>query len=351
MGPRNPAGAKGDEGPPRKARPAMKEVAERAGVAVSSVSRVLSGHPDVSSVMQNRVLDAVVALNYQQNLLAQSVRTGETRTVGFVVPDISNQLFAEVASGAEQELQAAGYSMFLMNSMNQSQLELEHLRFMNRRRVDGLLISLADESASAVTAEIMQMAVPYVLVDRSLSGAPRSQMVWNDHQSGVTEALPHLYGLGHPSVALINGNPKVRPSRERAKAFRSFFRRDESLNGQVISGEFSANFGEEATSLLLDSPEPPSALIAGSNQILVGVFGELRRRGLEIARDISVVGCDDTPMAAVFSPPIDTIARSPLDLGKSGARKLLAILTRETPEAESLPTYFTVRGSSGKFPN
>ena len=121
----------------RRRRASMREVAELAHVAISSVSRVLSGHPDVSADMRERVLEAVRHLEYEPDFLAQSLRRGATLSVGWVIGDISNPLMAAITSGAESVLRAAGYSMLLMNSENDPDLDAAHIRFFQTRRVDG----------------------------------------------------------------------------------------------------------------------------------------------------------------------------------------------------------------------
>ena len=120
----------------------IRDVANLAGVALSSVSRVLSDHPDVSPKMRKKVKDAAKQLDYQPDLLAQSLRSGSTRTVGFVLRDISNPLFAVIARRCEQELRSLGYSMILVNSDGDAEIEAENLSLLRRRRVDGIIVSL-----------------------------------------------------------------------------------------------------------------------------------------------------------------------------------------------------------------
>src|SRR5919197_1489813 len=151
-----------------RGRSSMREVADLAGVAMSSVSRVLSGHPDVSPTMRERVLAAVDELGYKPDLLAQSLRRRETLSVGFVVGDISNQLFAEIVKGAETALREAGYSMLLTNSENDPDLDAEHVRLFERRRADGLILSLAQEQHAPTIEVLEQLDVPIVVIDRDL---------------------------------------------------------------------------------------------------------------------------------------------------------------------------------------
>lgn len=332
------------------ARPGMKEVADRAGVAISSVSRVLSGHRDVSAVMRNRVLDAVAALGYEPDILAQSMRTGETMTIGFIVSDISNPLISEIALGAETVLREAGYSMIVVNSMNEPRMELEHISLMNRRRTDGLLLSLADENYPTLPGTLDRLSVPVVLVDRHMKGFDPVKMVHSDHRVGMEEALSRLHSLGHRSIALINGSLAVRPSRERANAVRRFAKAHSDISCSVRSGTFTGQFGYSAARELLSEATAPTAIIAGSNQILVGVLRALRDLEMKVPGDISLITCDDSPLAEFMSPALDTIKRDPKRLGSDAASTLLTILRGEAAEPVTLPTYFEQRASSAPPP-
>jgi len=328
--------------PPRPAaapRPTMKEVADRAGVALSSVSRVMNGHPDVSDVMRHRVLDAVAALGYEPDQLAQSLRTGATKTIGFLVGDISNPLISQIALGAETALREAGYLTLLTNSVNDPALDAQHLRLLQQRRVDGLLLSLSDESNPDMNAALMRTDVPAVLVDRQIVGAALGAVL-SDHASGMTEALTLLTELGHRRIGLVNGNPRVRPSRERANALRRFCREDPEVSGKVRTAAFTPAHGYQATLELLRAEDAPTALIAGSNQILVGVLRALRESGMSLPDDISLVTCDAVPLAEFHNPPISTITRDFGAMGHTAAELLLEQLDRQPTREVVLPTNF-----------
>src|SRR5690606_24847600 len=140
----------------------------------SSVSRVLDGHPDVSEVMRNRVLDAVASLGYRPDPLARSLRTGNTHTVGFVAGDTSNPLIGKIAVAAQLALLEAGYSLLVADSQNDPVQELTNIQVLDDRKIDGLLLSLADESEPAVVQCIAELHRPVVLIDRELSGVDAS---------------------------------------------------------------------------------------------------------------------------------------------------------------------------------
>src|SRR5579871_4842415 len=161
----------------RRGRSSMREVAEKAGVAMSSVSRVMSGHPDVSPAMRSRVLAAVDELGYEPDMLAQSLRRRETLTVGFVVGDISNPLLAEIVMGFEATLHENGYSMLLTNSLGDPAMEAAHIGLLSQRRVDGLVISVLDETHPETIVRLRELEIPVVVLDRTVPGISVSRVL------------------------------------------------------------------------------------------------------------------------------------------------------------------------------
>jgi LacI family transcriptional regulator len=325
----------------------MREVAALANVAISSVSRVLSGHPDVSPAMRARVLAAVRQLEYEPDFLAQSLRRGATLSVGFVVGDISNPLMADIVSGAESVLRGAGYSILLMNSENDPSLDVAHVRFFLSRRVDGLILSLASERDPRTLELLRGVEVPIVVVDRDVPPEVRASAVLSDHRSGMTAAVNHLLDLGHRRIALVAGSLDVRPGHARLAAMReAIAARGLPDTTTAIAGTFSAEHGEAATNELLKAADRPTAIIVGSNQLLVGCLRALRRHGIRVGEDISLVTCDDVPLVDLYEPPIASISRDSVELGRTAARLLLRRLHDEAgPEVVINPTVFTPRAS------
>lgn len=324
----------------------MKAVAERAGVAISSVSRVISGHPDVSETMRARVLDAVTALGYEPDMLAQSLRTGESRTIGFVVSDFSNPLFALMAHGAEIELRARGYSVLVANSLNNDELALQQIRHMHQRRVDALLVSAGDESDGPISEAIARSPVPTTLIDRRLD-APNASHVLSHHKTGMTAAAEHLIALGHRRIALINGLPDVLPAELRAKALKRVAAKHAHVAVSVFDGTFSPEHGDRTVSALFASQDPPTAIIAGSNQILVGVLAALYRLSLRMPDDVSLITCDSLPLAEFMTPSLGVIWRDAQQLGMRAAQVMLHHLETGEPQNVRLPTEYRPAGSAG----
>ena len=327
----------------------MREVAEEAGVAMSSVSRVLSGHPDVSPEMRERVLATVERLGYKPNLLAQSLRRQETFSVGFIVRDIANPLMAEIVKAAETRLRESGYSLLLTNSESDPNLDAAHIRLFEQRRVDGLILSLTSETHAETNRLLEQLDIPCVVVDRDLPPSVRVSRVLYDHQAGVRAAVGHLLDLGHRKIGFILGAP-VRPSRERRLALESeFAERGLPKTYRIVdAGEFAAEPGERATAELLDGEDPPTAIVVGSNQMIPGALKAVADRGLDVPDDLSLVGCDDIVVTEFYRPPIAVVRRDNAVIGRVAAELLLGrIRDDEEPRDVILPTEFLPRGSCG----
>jgi LacI family transcriptional regulator len=325
---------------------------------MSSVSRVLSGHPDVSPKMRQVVMDAVDALGYRPDMLAQGLRRGKTFSVGFTVSDIANPVLAQAVTGAERRLREEGYTLLLTNSEGDPALDSQHVSLLLSRRVDGLLLSLADETHPLALSALRSADVPVVLVDRDVPNGVGARSVVFDHAAGMREAAAHLAELGHRRVALITGGP-ARPARQRRTAVEEVLG-EAGATLTVEEGEFTVEHGVRATRDILASATVPTAIIAGGNMLMHGALLAIRDAGLAVGRDISFVGCDDVPAAELHTPPIAIVRRDMAGIGMAAADVLLAALDEEDESEGSepgdepavvLPTQFQPRPSCGPAPS
>ena len=332
----------------RRSRASMREVADRAGVAMSSVSRVLSGHPDVSPAMSEKVMRAVDELDYRPDILAQSLRRRETLSIGFVVGDISNPLFAEIVTGVESTLHTNGYSMLLTNSLGDPLLEAAHIELLSHRRVDGLVVSVLDESHPEPFGQLRALDIPIVVLDRNVPADIPVSRVLSDHRSGMKAAGLHLLDLGHRRIGLIGGTP-VRPALERRAGLEdAFAERGLPPTYTVDEGSFAVEHGATALRRLLDLPEPPTAVVAGGNQLMLGALRVVAERGIALGRDLSFVGCDDVAITDLFQPAVSVVRRDNVAMGRTAAELILGRLRDdEPPEDVVLPTEFVARPSCG----
>jgi LacI family transcriptional regulator len=333
-------------------KPSMREVAKAAGVAMSTVSRVISGHPDVSPEMRDRVQRVVERLGYEPHFLAQSLRRGATLSVGFTVSDIANPVIAQYARGAEMVLRDAGYTLLVMSAENDPALEYAHIRFLRSRRVDGLLLLLASERKRATLEALARMQIPMVVVDRDVPKRLRASAVLCDYRSGMAEATGRLINLGHRRIALISWPLDLRPGRERLAAVQEAFAAHSLPDTSIpVLGPFTADEGEEATGRLLEGADPPTAIIAGTTQLLIGCLRALARRDLRPGRDLALVTSDDSPLAELFTPPIAVVTRDNVRIGRTAAELLLRRLNGQAePEIVVLPTGFVPRPSCSPPP-
>ena len=331
----------------RRRRANMRAVADQAGVAMSSVSRVMSGHPDVSPAMRARVLAAVDALGYEPDLLAQGLRRRETLTVGFVVGDISNPLFAEIVMGVESTMHANGYSMLLTNSLGDPAMEAAHVGLLSQRRVDGLVISVLDETHPETIVRLRELEIPIVVLDRNVPDVVVSRVL-SDHRTGMKDAVLHLLDLGHRRIALIVGKG-VRPALERRGGFeQAFAERGLPATYSICEGSFAVEHGASAMRELLDRDEPPTAVIAGGNQLMLGALRVVSERGIRLGTDLSFVGCDDIAITDLYQPPVAVVRRDNVAMGRAAAELLLAHMRESAaPSDVELPTEFVARPSCG----
>jgi LacI family transcriptional regulator len=334
-----------DSGTPRVT---LKDVAQRAGVAVSTASRVLNegvGRPDV----RTRVQTAARETGYRPHALARSLRTGATMTVGFVVPDIANPLFGAMAKGAAAVLGPLGYSIVLAISDGVAERERRLVETLLDRQVDGLIVSCSDESDAQMVDVLASVAGPLVLLDRDLPIAS-AHRVLTEHRGGVVEAVRHLVELGHRRIAYIGAGDEVRPARERLAGFRAGATRLGVLDDRLVRvGDFSFGFGRHEMLRLLSVPDI-TAVIAAGNQVSTGVLAALREADRSIPGDISFIGCDDIDALALNNPPIDVIGRNVEELGAEAGRLVAAGLTEVNapPVTHVVYSSLIVRRSSSR---
>jgi LacI family transcriptional regulator len=313
---------------------------------MSSVSRVLTNHPDVSEKMRARVMRSVEALSYEPDWLARSFRRRETQTVGFTMADISNRVMAEIVMGAETVLRDRGYSMVLTNSEGDGDRDAQHIITLGRRRVDGFLVATAVEGNKATLRALRELDVPVVVIDRNMPKTVGASAAYFDHRTGMREAVSYLLELGHRRIALILGQ-RFRPTIERRAGLEDAYReRHLPPTFEALEGHYDEQHGLAATERVLAGDDPPTAVIAGSNQLLTGALRAIKRRGLRVGRDISLASCDEVSLTELYDPPIAVVHRDNPEMGRRSAQLLLERLGGdEDPGVVTLPTWFEPRPS------
>ena len=333
-----------------KSRPVtIHDVAQRAGVAVSSVSRALGNHPDVSEAMRAKVTQAAQELGYVPDPAAQSLRSGSTRLVGLVVRDFANPFFGEIINGIEEIFASAGYTLLVTDSGRDASQEIQRISALKQRRVDALVLSTVDDTSATTRSAIAVFTRPVLLLDRDFDEHSVSKVLL-DHAFGVKAATKDLLRLGHRRIALITGSKEIRPTRERIRGFLEAYEESmtDTAEAERITGVFSASFARATTAELLRRPERqrPTALIAGGVQATIGILEGLSELGLRPGEDISLVVCDDLPWLRVLRPRISAVSRDPEAMGRTAAELVLAMIKGEPVATVTLPTRYEARDTT-----
>lgn len=334
----------------------IRDVAQAAGVSLSSVSRALNGGKNVSARVARDVTAAADKLGYQPDFLARSLRTRTSGMVGCLVSDISNPLNATIVQAAEARLREAGYLLVVASTANDAGRERAAADEFRGRRVDGMLVAPGSGANAQTWRNLVAAGTPVVIVDRDPpedDGEIRWPAVQVDHRGGARAATRYLIGLGHRRIALLTGDARMRPSRERIAGFRTAF--DEAgldpAGARVCIQESSMEFAQGDALALLRAGNGPTAMIALGTRILAGVLRAARDLGLVVPRDLSVLSVGDTDLAAVHTPAITALRWNLQDIGRASAELLLQRLrgvAGTVPSHAVLPVDLVLRESCAR---
>jgi LacI family transcriptional regulator len=299
----------------------MREVADTAGVSVATVSRVLSRSRPVSEATERSVLQAVDRLGYRRNIVASSLRRQRTRSVAAVVPHIANPYFPRLLQAIERGLAADEHQLLIADSQDDPAVERERIVALADRQVDGLLLVPCHELDSA--ASLHGLALPYVLVDRTIAGL-EADRVGSDDLAGMRAVVAHLRAGGRRRPAFVGSAPDTSTARQRLEAFLA----EVGPDAPTLLGDYSLDWGRRAATTLLagaaaDPDGLPDAVVCGNDLVAIGVVRGLRDAGVELPREVAVTGYDDVGFAEVCDPPLTTV-HQPVDaIGETAVRLLL----------------------------
>ena len=293
-----------------------------ANVSLGTASRVINNYTDVNPALKQRVDHAIEKLGYTPDALAQSMRFRSTRTVGILIRDFSSPAFVEFASVAQGILFAHGYVPLLAGYEDEPQRELDIMRAFAQRRIDGLIVTTSSDSNKELAAARRRLGVPTILFDRDPEG---QDTIAIDHKGGIRVALQHLTELGHRHIALVTGQPDVRPARERIAAFQKYHSDLRlTLDRQLIrAGSFSAEFAELQVAEMLFMPDPPTAIIAGGVNMLPGVLKAIRGARLRIPDDVSVICSTNSEIAELVTPAISELRVDYAAIGREASALIM----------------------------
>ncbi len=298
----------------------MKDVAKSAGVSLGSVSHYLNGRVPVSPAISKRIQGAIDALGYRVDQGARSLRVGHTKSIGLILPDISNPFYAELARVIEHALWDRGFQTFLCDSSHDVARERAHLTNLIDRRADGVLIIYGSEQ-SELPQLTRDLSLPVVFLDRPVAG---QVSVVSDNRLGGRLAAEHLLHLGHTRVGVLVGDIEIANIRERMDGFTSAL----SAAGIALETEYVLH-GPQNLALgkrvaeLMQLAKPPSAIFATNDIVAIGAWRTLLERGFRIPQDVSLLGFDDIEMGRWLLPSLTTVAQDIAALGAYATELLL----------------------------
>jgi LacI family transcriptional regulator len=323
----------------------LKMVADKAGVSISTASRVMSNSTNVSAAKRAAVQAAASGLGFVVNGVARALVAGRSRTVGVIAQHIESPFYGLALRGAEETLSRAGYAL-VVSSGHCDRMEEEHcVQFMRTRQVDGIIVltgSLEDQYLKKVAEHL-----PIVVTGRKLVAPGLHSLHVNDY-AGAFAATRFLIDLGHARIAHIAGHPAHTDAHDRERGYRDALASagltiDEAL---IVVGNYHEDSGTMAAESLLAGNVQFSAIFAANDQMASGATLALHRRGRRVPEDVSIVGFDDLSAARHCSPPRTTVSLSIAELGRRAATAMLDLLSGRLPTVSAPEPELVVRAST-----
>ncbi|MDP4332803.1 LacI family DNA-binding transcriptional regulator [Curtobacterium sp. A7_M15] len=304
------------------------DVAARAGVSKSLVSLVLQRSPKVSQQRRDAVLKAIQELDYRPSTAAVSLAGTRSRTVGVVLDDFRNQWFVDLLTGLREALQDQGHRLVVADRFLNTGLDASPVEGFLSMRVEGLVIAGEPDTDLAIPA-----STPLVIAGGRVA-IPRADTVANDDRAGGAMAAEHLLALGHTRLGFVGASSAA--SDERRAGFTAGVDGHAAVATVVLPGDPTEEAGSRALAQLLDTHPDVTAVFAANDVMALGALSELAERGLRVPEDVSVMGYDDTPLAATRYVGLTSIDDRSVEIGRGAGERLLARIADPTATASEV---------------
>lgn len=312
----------------------MKDVAREAGVSINTVSRALNGKPDVNEDTKKRILEIADRLNYVPNSLAKGLVTKNTKTIGVIVSDNANPVFARIIKGTEDFARSKGYNIILCNTDEKYEREEEALRLLREKRVDGLVITLTPAQKKRTDIlELKRSGVPFVLLNRHMDEMITDYVI-NDNVYGAYLAVTHLVKSGHKRIGYISGPSHISSATERLEGYRKALLENniEFDNSLVKESNLKMEDGTRLMKEFLQLENRPTAVFAYSDLLAIGVLKALKETKLRVPKDMALVGYDDIEFSSLLEVPLTTVHQPRYRIGEEGAKILINRIEKKDSE-------------------
>jgi LacI family transcriptional regulator len=318
----------------------MHDVAASAGVSVATVSRVLSGVGTVRTEYRERVMATVARLGYRTNRLARNLRRKQADMIGVVVTDIENPHFSEMVREVERLAYEQGYRVLLCITDESPQKQGAYLDILAGERAVGVIMAPSQADAPEI-GRLLDHSIPIVAWDRHVTD-PRADSVVADNATGTRIATEHLLSLGHRAIGFISGRTDLEIGGERLEGYRNAMV-NAGLTPLVTYGNLRIEGGRSATMELLESPQPPTALIVANNMMSVGALHALREHNISVPEQMAMVAVDDPFWAGLLDPPLTVLAQPVRQMAATAMTLLLERIEGRRVHAKSMRFMFEMR--------
>lgn len=336
----------------KKFRPTLSEVAAKAGVGTTTVSRVINGGHRVDPNTLARVQRAIDVLGYTPNQAARILKGHRTRTIGLLVPSIADSFFSSCAEAAQAVARYYDSVLIVTATQNDLDMEIESINVLISHRADGLIIAPSDSGSPALHKALSRAGVPVVALDRPLVGASITSVV-SDNRSGAAMATRHLIQHGYKRIVCLTGEPNLYTIRERMRGYRNAV---EAAKLPVILDTSIMDYAsaEHAIRTLLAQQKPPDAIFTLKNSTTMFAFEAMQKLKVHIPKSIALLGFDDFELADTVRPSITVIQQPIAELGRTAAELLFQELLGQKKAGRSgngqhvqLGTHLIPRDSCG----
>lgn len=325
------------------------DVAKLAGVSRSTVSRVLNNSPRVDQETRIKVFNAIEQLNYEPNLAARNLRRQETKLIAVLVPDISNPFFSRLVEGMEETALKNGYKIILCITGGNSERELQYIRLIEKKQVDGIILTALRNSFETIMPYLE--FGPIVFANEYLDGDALPSVAI-DNVASSKMVIEHFFELGHRRIAFINGPEHIIICRDRKNGYVQALETcglpvDHEL---MKEGDYTTEGGFRCAEELLQLKPRPTAIFAANDTMAVGVIKAIQKNGLSVPEDIAVAGFDNNPYSTLVEPNLTTVDQPTNEMGAEAAQLLLKCIETGIDAIQSrrtvLKTKLCVRSSS-----
>ncbi len=335
----------------------IQQVARKANVSVTTVSRVLNDSPRVTNATRRIVRRAIAELGYTPNPSARALRSNRTGLIAITIPELTNPYFAAVAEGVQHVAARANFKLILCNSGSDEGAEPDYLQMLSNRQVDGLIVAsrrfAAPEENQRTLLELGRKGLPIVAMGRRMQPDDRCfDTITTDTSIGMREAMLHLLEAGHTRIAYFGAPEGI------AEVRLNTFRAAIAERGIVLSNDLIFRLGPtleggfKLAKNLLSRKKRPTAIIAVNDMVAIGAMIALQEHGVSIPDEISIVGFDDIPLAAMIRPALTTVSQPKYELGRLAAERLIGRLDGSITQFKtiSLSSHLLVRNSTARAP-